>query len=66
LRERAPSESDAFAFGFESDFGRSKILENCIEKNFHVSRKRYIKAVSFDGLRMTDVVLASGGDAILR
>ena len=26
-------------------------LENCIEKNFHVSRERYIKAASFDGLR---------------
>ena len=28
-------------------------LENCIEKNFHVSRERYIKAAAFDRLRLT-------------
>ena len=36
-------------------------LENCIEKNFHVSRERYIKAASFDKLRMTTVVLCGRG-----
>ena len=35
-------------------------LENCIEKNFHVSRERYIKAASFDRLQEDTAILFLG------